>query len=442
VSPIDEPEDLRWAIRDATDPMVVMRRVVDEALMLIPAADGSVVEVADEAHLTYVCAAGTLAASVGTRLRRDNSLSGLSIRTAATLHCLDAAVDDRVDRDACLRVGAVSMVCVPLNRQGDPVGVLKVTASRPEAFGGEDVATLTRLADFVTAAITAASELDRATGELLSPSGKGELVASSREGDGVGEFVANVLRPGIVASMETRHRIERVLAGSNFAILCQPVIDLDSGALIGAEALSRFSAPPSQGPDVWFDEAHQVGLGVALELAAVRMALGLIDDLPPQAYMAVNLGPEAISVPELEAMLGAADGRRVVLELTEHLKVDDYEGLGDTLRAIRSRGVRLAIDDTGAGFASLAHILKLAPDIIKLDRALTGGIDHDPVRRALAGALVTFAAETGATVIAEGIETADELDAVRKLGIPHGQGYLLGRPAPIASLGKPVARTG
>jgi EAL domain-containing protein (putative c-di-GMP-specific phosphodiesterase class I) len=127
------------------------------------------------------------------------------------------------------------------------------------------------------------------------------------------------------------------------------------------------------------------------------------------------------------------------MELTEHLKVDDYPRLHCALDAIRERGTRLAIDDAGAGFAGLSHILKLGPDLIKLDRDITTGINHDPIRRALAGALVTFAADTGAELIAEGIETAAELDTVRNLGVRYGQGYHLGRPAAVASLPTSVA---
>jgi EAL domain-containing protein (putative c-di-GMP-specific phosphodiesterase class I) len=97
-------------------------------------------------------------------------------------------------------------------------------------------------------------------------------------------------------------------------------------------------------------------------------------------------------------------------------------------------GVRLAIDDTGAGFASFAHILKLAPEIIKLDRELTSGIDHDPVRAALATALVSFASQLGTEIIAEGIETAAELEVLRNLGIRYGQGYFLFRPTSIDSI--------
>ena len=94
---------------------------------------------------------------------------------------------------------------------------------------------------------------------------------------------------------------------------------------------------------------------------------------------------------EVRQLLAASDSRRVVMELTEQAKVDDYPRLSRALKQLRLMGVRLAIDDTGAGFASLAHILKLAPDLIKLDRELTSGIDHDPVRSALGAALVSFA---------------------------------------------------
>jgi len=101
---------------------------------------------------------------------------------------------------------------------------------------------------------------------------------------------------------------------------------------------------------------------------------------------------------------------------------------------LRQHGVRLAVDDTGSGFSSFAHIVKLAPDIIKLDIDLVSGIDLDPVRRSLATAVVAFAAETGAKVTAEGIESAAELACVKSLGIHYGQGYFLGRPGPLEAL--------
>ncbi len=131
---------------------------------------------------------------------------------------------------------------------------------------------------------------------------------------------------------------------------------------------------------------------------------------------------------ELFQLLATVDGSRIVMELTEQAHVDDYPRLAGSLEHLYAMGVRLAIDDTGAGFASLAHILKLAPNIIKLDRELTSGIDRDPVRITLAAALVSFAAGLGAEIVAEGIETASELDRLRELSIRFGQGFYLCRP--------------
>jgi EAL domain-containing protein (putative c-di-GMP-specific phosphodiesterase class I) len=445
--------ELDVAIRAITDPMVVMRRIVDEVLLLTPNADGAVVELMSDSEVICACAAGSVADHVGTRRRRlEGSLSGLAVRDRQILVCEDAATDTRVDRENSARSGAVSVVCVPLYRGREPVGVLNVIASRPRAFGSEAVATLTRLAGFISAAIGAASDLSRVTAELLSsgPHADQPAAADLRDrtarrdgvspGHGLDEFVANVLKPGAVVDARTKQRIERVLSKREFTVVCQPIIDLQSGDLLGAEALTRFRGPPEQPPDVWFDQAHRSGFGEELELAAVKAALKLLGRLPHDAFLAINIGPEAIAAPELPALL-ATDARRTVLELTEHRRVADYPRLQHALHEIRATGVRLAIDDTGAGFASLAHILKLAPEIIKLDRDITRGIDVDPVRRALAGALVSFAAETGAEVTAEGIETAAELDAARELGISCGQGYLLGRPGPITSLPPARSRT-
>ena len=114
------------------------------------------------------------------------------------------------------------------------------------------------------------------------------------------------------------------------------------------------------------------------------------------------------------------------MELTEEAKVDDYPRLSSAISQLRSMGVRLAIDDTGAGFASLAHILKLVPDFIKLDRELTSGIDRDPVRIALASALVSFAAGLGAEIVAEGIETASEPQCCGAWAFVTGRGISSG----------------
>jgi EAL domain-containing protein (putative c-di-GMP-specific phosphodiesterase class I) len=156
--------------------------------------------------------------------------------------------------------------------------------------------------------------------------------------------------------------------------------------------------------------------------------------LPEHWCLTVNVGPEAIVSPQFAALLARNDVRRVVMELTEHSRVADYPCLMHTVRSLRSTGARLAIDDTGAGFSSLSHILKLAPDFIKLDRELVAGIDVDPVRRVLASSLVSFAAGTGAQIVAEGVETRAEIETLQVLGVHLSQGFHLARPTGIEGL--------
>jgi EAL domain-containing protein (putative c-di-GMP-specific phosphodiesterase class I) len=119
---------------------------------------------------------------------------------------------------------------------------------------------------------------------------------------------------------------------------------------------------------------------------------------------------------------------RLIVEITEHATVADYEKLHAALRPMREAGLRLAVDDAGAGYSSLRHILDMQPDFIKLDIGLTRNIDLDPARKALARALVGFAKDTGCRIIAEGVERQSELDALRSIGVTKVQGYLLGRP--------------
>lgn len=225
-----------------------------------------------------------------------------------------------------------------------------------------------------------------------------------------------------------RERILRVLGGEGLSVVLQPIVALAGGRVVAAEALSRFAAEPGRSSDAWFAEAAVVGLGVELELAAIRAALEQLDALPAGVRLSLNVSPAALLAPALIEALAAVPGARLALELTEHAPVEDYASLGAALAELRARGVQLMIDDAGAGFASLRHVLGLHPDAIKLDRSLTRDIDSDPVRRALAASLVAFAREIGATIVAEGVETRGELEALRALGVTHGQGYYLARP--------------
>ena len=229
------------------------------------------------------------------------------------------------------------------------------------------------------------------------------------------------------ADVAVRQSVEAILSQARFTVRCQPIVRLDTGAVVGAEALTRF--PSTHRPaEAWFDDAQRVGLGTELQLAVVERAVALVGLLPAGAFLTFNVGPDVLAGPELLDLLDLVDPERVIIELTEHIRIDDYDRLLDNLSRVRERGARLAVDDTGAGFSSLGHILHLRPELIKLDCQFTRGIDTDPARRSLAHALVTFARDIGAEVVSEGIETAAELDTVRELGVPYGQGYFLNRP--------------
>lgn len=228
-----------------------------------------------------------------------------------------------------------------------------------------------------------------------------------------------------------RASIEAVLQVDGMHVALQPIAELGSGAVVGVEALARFDTTPYRPPDLWFAEASAVGLGVELEVAAITLALASLPTLPGTSFLGVNVSPNAARSDALAEALARAPLDRLVLEVTEHAHVDDYAATRVVLKGFRSRGARVAIDDAGAGYASFAHILQLEPDFIKLDISLVRGIDADPARRALASAFVAFARETGASIIAEGIETEAELQTVRRLGVAYGQGYHLGRPIPF-----------
>jgi len=224
--------------------------------------------------------------------------------------------------------------------------------------------------------------------------------------------------------------IRRFLAGEGVTMVYQPIVDLRSREVVGMEALARFHSLPLRPPNEWFADAVRMEVGVQLELTTIRRAMAAIPSIPPDAYLSVNCSHRAAMSPELPSTLGH-HAPRMVVEITEHEPVEDYPALAVALADLRERGARLAIDDAGAGFASLRHTLMLHPDIVKVDISLTRDIDRDRAKRALASALISFGDEMGIAIVAEGIETAAELDTLVALGVPFGQGFFLARPAPI-----------
>ena len=228
----------------------------------------------------------------------------------------------------------------------------------------------------------------------------------------------------------SRTRIRKMIDCRRLMTAFQPIHDVTAGHLVGAEALTRIASEDGTGPEYWFAEATAVGLSVELEIAALEIALEAAQQLPPCIYVALNVSPATCLDARLPKVLDESGLplERIVLELTERLEVERYAPLLSALEPLRCLGLRIAVDDAGSGFASMRHILRLRPDIIKLDRSLIAGIHDDDGQRALGFAMTEFARRIGATIVAEGIETDAELAAVAAIGMASAQGYLLGRP--------------
>jgi EAL domain-containing protein (putative c-di-GMP-specific phosphodiesterase class I)/CheY-like chemotaxis protein len=294
---------------------------------------------------------------------------------------------------------------------------------------------------------------DRTVGEMLAAGAVGYVVKNGRTAeliDGLRRAAAdepsltgaaartvlrklrnealNEERPSRAGAAEV---LEAFGAGSLSAVF-QPIFDLSRHVAVGAEALSRFSSPPDQGPDEWFAAAAKAGLLVEADCSALKKALAAAKMLPEGLFVSCNATPELVLSGTLVECVNGFDLSSLVIEITERAPIEDYAAFARALAPLRQSGVRIAIDDTGSGFASLRHILRLEPDIIKLDRDLCQGINADPARIALASGLASFAFGIGATMIAEGIETKAELDVLTALGVTMGQGYLLGRPQPLS----------
>lgn len=229
-----------------------------------------------------------------------------------------------------------------------------------------------------------------------------------------------------------RERILTTLHNYDIRMVYQPIFDLATRQVVGFESLARFPDAETRTPDLWFNEAHAIELGVELESCAIKLALEIFPKLKKPSYLTINSSPELIMAGALDKLLkGVTELDRLVLEITEHAIVLKYKEIAARLAPFRKRGLQIAVDDAGAGYASFRHILNLTPDRIKLDISLTRNIDTDPARRALAVAFVHFSSNTGSQLIAEGVETAAELAMLQELGITGGQGYFLGRPMSV-----------
>jgi EAL domain-containing protein (putative c-di-GMP-specific phosphodiesterase class I) len=302
----------------------------------------------------------------------------------------DAAVDERVaDLPITRRARIGSFIGVPMRgSDGTPYGVLCGLGHGPaHTLDERDVRFMSML------------------GEMLVP-----------------ELDEQRVQERLQADIEGLVETERV------DIAYQPIIDLSEGQCLGIEALARFPQPFGP-PDVTLAAAKTVGLGLDLERLAITKAWKVIPLLGPGQFLALNVSPDALVELARRANLRSdLPLDQLVVEITEHAAVDSYAALHGELAPLRRRGLRIAVDDAGAGYASMRHVLELEPDFIKVDRSLIHGIADDHGRRVAVGAYLSLALDLGSTMVAEGIERPADLSAVRELGLHAVQGYLLGKP--------------
>lgn len=228
-----------------------------------------------------------------------------------------------------------------------------------------------------------------------------------------------------------KYEIEQIIENNNICMYFQPIYCLHSNKIKGYESLARFLTTPYKTPDVWFQNAENIGLGEELEMLAVQNVMQSLGDFHEDSYVSINVSPKHVISGSLLKMLADFDCNNVVIEITEHSPIYDYNVMRQSLKPLKDKGARLAIDDVGAGYSSFQHILELEADIIKLDISLTQNINKDRSKFLLAKALLGFAKAINCTVIAEGIENNQELMSLKELGINNVQGYFIGKPSPL-----------
>jgi EAL domain-containing protein (putative c-di-GMP-specific phosphodiesterase class I) len=351
------------------------------------------------------------------------------LRSNNILSSDDTASDPRVDATIARRFGVASLVCLPLHHGQDAVGALVVSSRKKAAFSSTDRELLATIAHFVSGLVStrvSAEPNPLGVTTSLSPTNNS---AVPRE---LVDLAAYALGPELLRRTSAWHRIATVIASKEVATVCQPIVDLVDGSVFAVEALSRFRSQPQRPPDEWFDEASAVGLSGELEIMCLEAALAVLPSLPHQVSLSVNVSPQLLTTGAVNELLQRPE--RIIIELTEHTAVEDYSLLCEKVAELRNSGARFAVDDTGAGISSFAHILCLKPDFIKLDRSLVSGVATDPTRQALVVALANFACEVGSWLVAEGIESEGELSTLQAFGVQLGQGFYLGSPAPVQAL--------
>ncbi|MFB8369018.1 EAL domain-containing protein [Pseudarthrobacter sp. NPDC055928] len=270
-----------------------------------------------------------------------------------------------------------------------------------------------------------------------------EHLLESRQQDSMGSgtpdtarvpFPRDAMPPQLLERLDairSLSRISALLENQMLMTAFQPIYGLASKGVVGVEALSRFVSDDGAGAELWFAEAASVGLGANLEFSALGSAAAAAANLPPHLYVSLNVSPTSCIDPRLPELFDHIElpVSRIVLELTEGIPDDEYPHFVSAITPLRERGLRIAIDDSHSGAGALSRMVHLRPDFIKLGRDIISGVDSDSTQQALAACMVDFAEQIGTVLVAEGVETREELQVLTDLGVSAGQGYLLGRPS-------------
>lgn len=368
---------------------------------------------------------GQLDAAMVSRMRLARSLVSLSDHTTALP---DVLAELAREFDAELDIAGVAL----RTRQG---GHLAPPVTQRDSRGGLDIAVSAEAA-------LDSPWLERAAGRVvvhipLQTASETFAVLSVEPRAGAEQLLATLvdlspqlsalLLPMVDAAVSTgadRARVERLLQPDGMWPVFQPIVDLSDRRVVGYEGLTRFVDDTR--PDLGFTLAERVGMRATLELEAARRILQAARRLPEDVWVSVNVSAATLLGADLGPLVAGMSGR-LILEITEHELVTDYAAVLETVAGLGE--VRVAVDDAGAGYASLRHVYELRPDVVKLDRAWVSGIDQDPVRQALIAGLHVFCQATEASLVGEGIERGEEAAMLASLGVLWGQGFFFARPA-------------
>lgn len=411
------------ALTASINPTLLTRRIAEQTCLFSPKASGAAVSICTpDDCLAVVSAHGAAASQLGRVVPREGTFEARALQSRRPEVVDDAYDDPRLQpavRTLALDLDIRSWVAIPLYHNDAAIGALSVVATAPFAFDALDINAISSLSRLVSALIGSHSELSRLLEDLFNDTDHTSHRPSTAR------FLAALMIPERADQNHLHDRLDTMLAAGTLQPVFQPIVDLRTRDIVALEALCRFPGTGEDDVAQWFSNARGLGRGIDLEVRALETIIDASGEIPRRMPVAVNLSPAAASHHHVQRLLMTCD-RDMVVEITEHEPFPD--DLGKALEPLRRNGIKIAIDDAGAGYANLNQILRLRPDIVKIDGELTTGIENDPVRRALTFSIVRLAQELGARTIAEAVENDAQQYVITRLGINYGQGFHFGRP--------------